>query len=142
MDLGGWDAHSGQGTVTGMMADAVAELAGGLSAFYADLGERMSRITVVTMSEFGRRVKENASGGTDHGHGGFMFLLGGKVNGGRIFGTWPGLAADRLVGPGDLAITTDYRTVLAEVVERRLLNPNPTEVFPGFTSPGHLGVVR
>jgi uncharacterized protein (DUF1501 family) len=142
VDLGGWDSHAGQGRVIGEMSAAVTELARGLSAFYTDLGGRMGRVTVVTLSEFGRRVKENASAGTDHGHGGFMFLLGGQVHGGRVFGTWPGLAPEQLIGPGDLAITTDYRTVLAEVVERRLLNPRLDEVFPGFTSPGHLGVVR
>lgn len=142
VDLEGWDSHAGQGRVIGEMAAAVTELALSLTAFSTDLGDRMRRVTVVTMSEFGRRVKENASAGTDHGHGGFMFLLGGQVNGGRVFGRWPGLAPEQLIGPGDLAITTDYRTILAEVIERRLGNSKLNEVFPGFTSPGHLGVVR
>ncbi|HEX7183700.1 MAG TPA: DUF1501 domain-containing protein [Thermoanaerobaculia bacterium] len=142
VDLGGWDSHSGQGRIEGEMANAITELGRGLAAFHADLGDRMRRTTVVTMSEFGRRVKENSSVGTDHGHGGFMFLLGGKVNGGRIHGTWPGLSADQLLWPGDLAITTDYRTVLAEVLERRMGNARVGEVFPGFTAPGYLGVVR
>jgi uncharacterized protein (DUF1501 family) len=142
VDMGDWDTHAQQGRVTGPMADLLAELAAGLTAFYADLSNRMSRITVVTMSEFGRRVRSNGSGGTDHGHGNFMFLLGGGVRGGRVYGDWPGLARDQLVGPGDLAITTDYRTVLAEILERRLRNPGTAEVFPGFTSPGHLGLVR
>jgi uncharacterized protein (DUF1501 family) len=140
VDLDGWDAHSGQGTTSGTMADAVAELAGGLAAFYTDLGDRMRRVTVVTLSEFGRRVKENSSGGTDHGHGGAMLLLGGGIRGGRVFGTWPGLAPEQLIGPGDLAITTDYRTVLAEVLERRLGNAMLGDVFPGFTVPDYLGV--
>jgi uncharacterized protein (DUF1501 family) len=142
VDMGDWDTHAQQGRTTGPMADLVAELAAGLVAFHTDLGNRMGRITVVTMSEFGRRVRSNGSGGTDHGHGNFMFLLGGGVRGGRVHGDWPGLAADRLAGPGDLAITTDYRTILGEVLERRLLNPRTAEVFPGFASPGHLGVVR
>jgi uncharacterized protein (DUF1501 family) len=94
------------------------------------------------MSEFGRRIQGNASGGTDHGHGGFMFLLGGGVKGSRVHGDWPGLAPDQRVGPGDLAITTDYRTVLAEVLERRLGNARIAEVFPGFSAPRYLGVVR
>lgn len=142
VDLGDWDTHAQQGRTTGPMADLLADLAAGLTAFFADLANRMGRITVVTMSEFGRRLRPNGSGGTDHGHGNFMFLLGGGVRGGRVYGDWPGLTADRLVGPGDLAITTDYRTVLAEILERRLLNPRVGEVFPGFSSPGHLGLVR
>lgn len=142
VDMGGWDTHAQQGRATGMMADLLAELAAGLSAFYTDLSGRMGRITVVTMSEFGRRLRENASGGTDHGHGNFMFLLGGGVRGGRVYGNWPGLAAGQLVGPGDLVITTDYRTVLAEIIERRLGNPRLADVFPGFTSPGDLGLFR
>ena len=120
MDIGGWDTHSAQGSTTGTLADNLADLAAGLQAFYTDLADRMGHITVVTMSEFGRRVKENASGGTDHGHGNCMFLLGGGVAGGKVYSSWPGLAAEQLYGPGDLAITTDFRTVLAEVVERRL----------------------
>jgi len=142
VDLADWDFHAQQGRATGAMADLVAELANGLSAFHTDLADRLQRITVVTMSEFGRRVQGNASGGTDHGHGSFMFLLGGGVNGGRVHGVWPGLAPDQRVGPGDLAITTDYRTVLAEVLERRLGNSRIGEVFPGFTVPRYLGVVR
>jgi uncharacterized protein (DUF1501 family) len=140
VDLDGWDTHAAQGRATGPMPDLLAELAKGLTAFHTDLGDRMQRITLVTMTEFGRRVKDNASGGTDHGHGSFMFLLGGGIEGGRVYGDWPGLAPDRLVGPGDLAITTDYRTVLAEVLERRLRNPRLAEVFPGFTPPAYLGV--
>lgn len=142
VDLGGWDSHSGQGRIEGEMAQAIDELGRGLAAFYADLGDRMRRVTVVTMSEFGRRVQENSSGGTDHGHGGFMFLLGGKVNGGRVYGDWPGLAPGQLAWPGDLEITTDYRTVLAEVLARRMGNARLGDVFPGFTAPGYLGVVR
>ena len=145
VDLDGWDFHAGQGQAAAGMTDLLAELAAGLSAFYTDLSDRMSRITVVTLSEFGRRIQENASGGTDHGHGGFVFLLGGGVNGGKVYGGWPGLAPEQRVGPGDLAITTDYRTVLAEVLDRRTGNSRLGEVFPGFALPapaGYLGVVR
>ena len=100
----------------------------------------MAGVTVVTMSEFGRRAHENGSGGTDHGHGNVMFLMGGGVNGGQVHTRWPGLAPAAL-DDGDLAITTDYRDVLAEVVTRRLLNPALDQVFPGYT-PGAVGVVK
>jgi len=142
VDLGGWDTHASQGGATGQQADLLAELAGGLAAFHADLADRMSRIIVVTMSEFGRRLLENGSGGTDHGHGNCMFVLGGGVNGGKVYADWPGLAPEQLSSPGDLAITTDYRTVLAEIVDRRLLNPKLADVFPGFTPPAYLGLTR
>jgi uncharacterized protein (DUF1501 family) len=142
VDIGGWDTHSAEGATTGTLANNLADLAAGLHALYTDLGSRMAHVTVVTMSEFGRRVKENASGGTDHGHGNCMFLLGGGVAGGKVYGDWPGLAAEQLYGPGDLAITTDFRTVLAEVVERRLGNPKVADVFPGFTKPAYLGVTK
>ncbi|HEY0512595.1 MAG TPA: DUF1501 domain-containing protein [Thermoanaerobaculia bacterium] len=142
VDVGGWDTHSGEGSATGTLANLLADLASGLHAFHTDLADRMGHITVVTMSEFGRRVKENASGGTDHGHGNCMFLLGGGIAGGKVYGTWPGLAAEQLYGPGDVAITTDFRTVLSEVVERRLGNPKTADIFPGFTRPPYLGIAR
>ncbi|HEX3529864.1 MAG TPA: DUF1501 domain-containing protein [Thermoanaerobaculia bacterium] len=142
VDLGGWDTHASQGGATGQQASLLAELAGGLAAFHADLADRMSRIIVVTMSEFGRRLLENGSGGTDHGHGNCMFVLGGGVNGGKVYADWPGLAPEQLASPGDLAITTDYRTILAEIVDRRLLNSRLGDVFPGFTPPAYLGLTR
>lgn len=141
LDLGGWDTHEGQGGAEGHMAGLLADLAAGLHAFTADLSERMGRITVVTMTEFGRRIEENASGGTDHGTASFLFLLGGGVNGGKVYGPWPGLA-DHQLYEGDLAVTTDYRTVLAEVLSRRLANPKVGEVFPGFPNPAFLGICR
>ena len=139
MDLGGWDTHEGQGTLDGAFNALMSELGAGLHAFYSDLGERMKDVSVVTMSEFGRRLEENASAGTDHGHGNLMFLLGGGVRGAQVFCDWPGLASERLVD-GDLAITTDYRDVLAEVVAGRLLNPALGEVFPKH-QPAPLGLV-
>ena len=142
VDIGGWDTHSAEGSATGTLAGLLGDLGSGLHAFYTDLADRMAHITVATMSEFGRRVKENASGGTDHGHGNCMFLLGGGVAGGKVYGSWPGLAADQLYGPGDLAITTDFRTVLSEVLERRLGNPKVTEVFPDFPKGSYLGVTK
>ena len=140
VDLGGWDTHEGQGTLDGTLNALLTELAQGLHAFYTDLGERMNNVTVVTMSEFGRRVQENASAGTDHGHGNVMFLLGGGTLGGQVFGDWPGLTPESLVD-GDLRITTDYRDVLAEVVAGRLGNPALADVFPGHTVTP-LGLVR
>jgi uncharacterized protein (DUF1501 family) len=133
LDLGGWDTHFVQGAVEGLMAELLRDLGAGLAAIHADLRERAERLCVVVMSEFGRRVQENGSLGTDHGHGGVMLLLGGHVAGGRVHGRWPGLGDGQLVGPGDLAVTTDYRDVLAEVCLQRLNNPALGEIFPGYT---------
>jgi len=141
IDLGGWDTHFAQGASDGQMAGLLADLAGGLSALHADLADSLSRLTVVVMTEFGRRVQENASLGTDHGHGSLMLLLGGNVEGGRVHGSWPGLSQGQLFGPGDLAVTTDYREVLAEVCRKRLNNPAADQIFPGF-APGRAGFVR
>jgi uncharacterized protein (DUF1501 family) len=141
VDLGGWDTHFAQGASTGLMANLLAKLGDGLQAFYADLEDAFNRITIVVMTEFGRRVQENASLGTDHGHGGVMLLLGGNVFGGQIHGEWPGLEVENLFGPGDLKITTDYRDVLSEVCEVRLGNPSVNEIFPGY-QPVHSGFVK
>lgn len=132
IDVGGWDTHFAQGASQGQMADLMWDLASGLAAFHADLHDFVDRLTVVVMSEFGRRASENGSLGTDHGHGSVMLLLGGNVNGRRVHGEWPGLADGQLVGPGDLAVTTDYRDVLGEVCLRRLGNAALSEIFPGF----------
>jgi uncharacterized protein (DUF1501 family) len=132
LDLGGWDTHIAQGGSEGLMATLLSDLAQGLSAFYLDVADRTDRLTTVVMSEFGRRLKENGGLGTDHGLGGVMLLLGPKVVGGRVHGHWPGLAPEQLVGPGDLAVTTDYRDVLGEIVARRLNNPHLGIVFPGY----------
>ncbi|NWF67462.1 MAG: DUF1501 domain-containing protein [Chloroflexi bacterium] len=132
IDVGGWDTHENQGTLDGYFNNLLAVLGRGLAAFYADMADYLPNITVVTMSEFGRRVAENASLGTDHGHGNFMLLMGGGVLGGRVYSQWPTLAPEAL-NDGDLAITTDYRDVLAEVVQQRLLNPALDQVFPNHT---------
>lgn len=126
---GGWDMHTGLGTLTsGDMIRVAGSLSKSLAAFFTDLGTLASKVTVVTVSEFGRRVKENANYGVDHGHGNVMFLLGAGVKGG-YHGTWPGLvnALD-----ADLSVTTDYRSVLAELVGKRL-GASTATVFPGFT---------
>lgn len=136
VDMGGWDTHAAQGGLTGgPMPGLLAEFAGGLAALYHDLGELRKRVTIVTMSEFGRRVSENGSAGTDHGHGGVMFALGdsANVNGGVVHGDWPGLDAEYLYGPGDLDTTSDYRDVLGELVRKRLGNgENVEDIFPDF----------
>ncbi|MBV8202182.1 MAG: DUF1501 domain-containing protein [Acidobacteria bacterium] len=142
VDVGGWDTHHAEGGADGQLARLLGDLAAGLAAFATDLGDGMKHVVVVTMSEFGRRVVENASGGTDHGHGNSMLVLGGGVNGGRVYGSWPGLAPDQLASPGDLQVTTDFRTVLAEIVAKRLLNSNLAAVFPGFQAPAYLGIVQ
>lgn len=130
---GGWDTHAAQGGTAGQMANLLTNLGEALRAFYEDLGDKISQVTLVVMSEFGRRAAENNSGGTDHGHGNVMFLLGGGVQGGRVVTQWPGLEPEQLVGTGDLAITIDYRDILGEIVHRRLNNPRLTDVFPGYT---------
>jgi uncharacterized protein (DUF1501 family) len=133
IDVGGWDTHFAQGGTEGQMARLMADLANGLAAFHRDMDAFMDRMTIVVMSEFGRRAYENASLGTDHGHGSAMFLMGGAVNGGKVHAVWPGMEEGQLFGPGDLAVTVDYRDVLAEVVAKRLNNAAVGEVFPEFT---------
>jgi len=105
------------------------DLGNGLDAFMKDLGPETKRVTVVVQTEFGRRVDENSGFGTDHGRGGALFALGAGVQGGKVFGEWPGLSKE-MEGPGDLPVTTDYRNVLAEVLERRLGNQQTAQVFP------------
>ncbi len=134
IDVGGWDTHFAQGGSAGLMAGLISDLGQGLAAFHADLAAHANRLTVVTLSEFGRRVQENGSLGTDHGHGSVMLLMGGHVHGGRVHGRWPGLAPEALIGPGDLAVTTDYRDVLGEVLQVRLNNPALADIFPGYTA--------
>ncbi len=147
VDLGGWDTHEYQGgNGGGYFAGLLGQLAQGLNAFYTDLDgagtlNYNQRVTVVVMSEFGRRLRENGSGGTDHGHGNVMFVLGGNVNGGQVHGVWPGLHNDQLYDHADLSITTDYRRVLSEILIRRLGNANLGTVFPGYAGYSPLGVV-
>ncbi len=141
VDFGGWDTHDNQGNAgTGYFADRTNMLARGLHALMSDLHTYEKRLTVVVMSEFGRRLGVNSSSGTDHGHGNVMLVLGGNVNGGKIHGRWPGL--EDLDQNQDLRITTDYRTVLSEILIRRLANPNLATIFPGFTGYNPLGIIR
>lgn len=141
IDSGDWDMHADLGSVDrGWMHGQLGDLASALAAFAADLGPAMGHVTVLTMSEFGRRVHENGSGGLDHGHGNAMFLLGGGVVGGRVHGAWPGLPGAGAMTT-DLAATTDYRSVLSEVLVARCGVTRPSAVFPGFRA-APLGVVR
>jgi uncharacterized protein (DUF1501 family) len=134
VDYGEWDMHAGMGGVgSGWLREHLSQLARSLDAFATDLGSTMDRVTVITLSEFGRRIKENGSGGTDHGHGQAVMMLGGGVRGGQFHGTWPGLAEVDLVD-GDLAGTTDYRTILAEALEKRCGAGSLSTVFPGLGS--------
>lgn len=136
LDKGGWDTHVGQGVTTGWLPGYLDELGKSLEVFFVDLGARSSKVTVVVMTEFGRRVRENTGYGTDHGHGGVMLVLGGGVKGGKVYGRWPGLAEAQLSGPGDLAVTTDYRDVLGDVLHHRTGQPDLGQIFEGFaTSP-------
>ncbi len=141
IDVPDWDTHEGQGTVDGDLAARMTTLAGNLAALYDDLlAKGITRWTLVVHSEFGRTAAENNSGGTDHGTGGAMFVMGPSVNGGQVYGTWPGLGPDQLFENQDLVVTTDYRSVLCEIVTRRLLNPNIGALFPGF-SPTYLNIL-
>jgi uncharacterized protein (DUF1501 family) len=133
MELGGWDMHENIGTVDGgRMLTQLTELSTALGAFATELGSDLDRVTVATISEFGRRVAQNGSGGLDHGHGTAMLLLGGGVRGGRVYGQWPGLAPSKL-DSGDLAVTTDYRDVLGEILTERCGAGSLSTVFPGLT---------
>ena len=144
VDYGGWDTHEyetdGNG---GYIANMLGDLASGLSNFYLDLDSGYNdRLSVVVISEFGRRLVQNEAYGTDHGHGSVMFTLGGGVNGGQVYGAWPGLHNDQLYDHADLAITTDYRQVMSELLTRRLGESNISNVFPGFAPSGELGIFR
>lgn len=135
VDMGGWDTHKFQGQgVEGTFAKNVEQLSQALHAFYSDMtaSGRSKNLTAVVMTEFGRRLRENANRGTDHGHGGFMFVLGDKVNGKKVYGKWPGLKTEQLYERADLFATTDYRSVLAEVLQKRLGNKKIATVFPEF----------
>jgi uncharacterized protein (DUF1501 family) len=134
-DVGGWDTHVnevGPQPHTGQLANLLREFGDALAAFSQDMGDRMADVTVVSMSEFGRTVKENGDRGTDHGHANVMFVLGGNVRGGKVYGEWPGLEREQLYEGRDLNVTTDFRAVLSELVTKQLGNRELATVFPGF----------
>jgi uncharacterized protein (DUF1501 family) len=143
-EMGGWDHHAAEGGVEGQLATRLRELGQSLAAFHKDLGDRMSDVVVLTLTEFGRTVAENGNRGTDHGHASVSFVMGGPIRGGRIAGRWPGLASDKLYEGRDLAITTDFRDLVAEVLTRHLGAHDLDAVFPGRTTtarqfPGVIG---
>ena len=129
--LDGWDTHQNQGSVDGQLANRLGEFSDGIAAFWRDMGPDAENITLVTMSEFGRTAHENGTGGTDHGHANAMFVLGADVKGGKVHGRWPGLNKEQLNEGRDLALTTDYRQVLGEVVTKTIGATNLNAVFPG-----------
>ena len=131
-DIGGWDHHVNEGAVEGQLAGALRDFSQAIAAFWTDLGPLGEDTVIVTMSEFGRTAHENGNRGTDHGHANVMFMLGGPVRGGRVYGRWPGLDPSQLNEGRDLALTTDFRSVLGEAVARHLGNTQLNMVFPGF----------
>lgn len=131
-DVGGWDTHVNQGAATGQLAARLTDFSLSVEALVRDLGDRMQDVVIMTMSEFGRMVRQNGNGGTDHGHAGAMFVIGGGVRGGRVHGAWPGLEREQLHEGRDLALTTDFRAVFADVLSKHLGAANLAPVFPGY----------
>jgi uncharacterized protein (DUF1501 family) len=130
-EAGGWDTHVNQGSVQGQLAARLDDFSRSIAALVTDLGNRMADVVVLTMSEFGRAVAENGNRGTDHGHGNAMFALGGGIRGGKVYGRWPGLSVEQRYDRRDLAVTTDFRDVFAEIVVRHLGLSDASRVFPG-----------
>jgi uncharacterized protein (DUF1501 family) len=138
-EIGGWDHH---GNENPQLSNLLRQFGSALAAFSQDMGDRMADIVVVTMSEFGRTAQENGNAGTDHGHGDVMMVLGGAVRGGKVYGRWPGLEKEQLFEGRDLAVTTDYRDVLGELVSGHLGQKNLAQVFPGYQPGESLGLLR
>jgi len=130
-DIGGWDTHQNQGGATGQLSNRLKEFSDTIAAFWKDMGQDSEHITLVTMSEFGRTARQNGTGGTDHGHANVMFVLGGSVKGGKVYGKWPGLSNEQLNEGRDLTVTTDFRNVLGEAAYKTLGSRNMELVFPG-----------
>jgi uncharacterized protein (DUF1501 family) len=131
-DIGGWDHHVNEGSTDGQIANVLRDFSQSIAAFWTDLGDLGEDTVVVTMSEFGRTARENGNRGTDHGHANVMFVLGGPIRGGKVYGRWPGLDQSQLYEGRDLALTTDFRQVLGEAVARHMGNKNLEQVFPGY----------
>lgn len=139
-DVGGWDTHVNQGGATGQLAGRLDDFAKSIQALVVDLGDRMADVVILTMSEFGRTARQNGNGGTDHGHAGSLFVIGGAVKGGKVHGKWPGLEPEQLNEGRDLALTTDFRSVFGEVVRKHLGASALDKIFPGF-SPTEIGLL-
>jgi len=132
-DVGGWDTHVNQGAATGQLALRLDDFARSIAALVTDLGDRMADVTILTMSEFGRTVRQNGSGGTDHGHASALFVIGGDVKGKKVYGRWPGLEPEQLYEGRDLALTTDFRSVFSEVAAKHLGARKVEMLFPGYS---------
>ncbi|HTH52904.1 MAG TPA: DUF1501 domain-containing protein [Edaphobacter sp.] len=130
-DIEGWDTHQNQGNSRGQLANRLREFSDSIAAFWQDMGDDADSITLVTMSEFGRTARQNGTGGTDHGHANVMFVLGGQVRGGKVYGKWPGLQNEQLNQGRDLTVTTDFRSVLGEAALKTLGCRNLNQIFPG-----------
>jgi uncharacterized protein (DUF1501 family) len=130
-DIGGWDTHQNQGAANGQLANRLKEFSDSIGAFWRDMGDEAENVTLVTMSEFGRTARQNGTGGTDHGHANVMFVLGGTVKGGKVYGQWPGVNDDQLNEGRDLKVTTDFRNVLGEAAYKTLGARKLDVVFPG-----------
>jgi uncharacterized protein (DUF1501 family) len=133
-DVGGWDTHVNEGNSRGQLSNLLQQFGSAIAALVTDLGQRMDDVVILTMSEFGRTVRENGNRGTDHGHANAMFVVGNSVRGGRIYGPWPGLKNDQLHEGRDLALTTDFRDVFAEIARKHLGTGNLQAVFPGYVA--------
>jgi uncharacterized protein (DUF1501 family) len=131
-EVGGWDTHSNQGAARGQLSNLLRDFGASIAALAADLGGRMDDVVILTMSEFGRTARQNGTGGTDHGHGNAMFVLGNPVKGGKVYGDWKGLKPAQLYEGRDLDVTTDFRDVFAEVSARHLGNKNLDKIFPNY----------
>ena len=141
-ELGNWDHHINEGSTTGQIATRLDDFANGIAAFARDMGDAMADVVLVTMSEFGRAVQENGNRGTDHGHGNAMMILGGPVKGGKVYGKWPGLQKEQRWEGRDLAITTDFRDVFAELVTGHLGARDVSTIFPGYVYKQKLGLLK
>lgn len=131
-DVGGWDTHVNEGNQQGQLSNLLRQFSNAIAALYADLGQRMDDVVILTMSEFGRTVKENGNRGTDHGHANAMFVVGNSVRGGKVYGDWPGLKNDQLYEGRDLALTTDFRDVFGEIATKHLGATSLKGIFPGY----------
>jgi uncharacterized protein (DUF1501 family) len=140
-DIDGWDTHVNQGNARGQLALRLQDFSNGLAALATDLGKQMDDVVILTMSEFGRTVRENGNRGTDHGHANAMLLLGNSVRGGKVHGLWPGLKNEQLYEGRDLALTTDFRDVFAEVAREHLGTSDLQALFPGFAAKADVGVI-
>jgi uncharacterized protein (DUF1501 family) len=134
LDSGGWDHHVNEGGVQGQLSNLLRDLGQGIAAFHQDMGDRMGDVIFVSMSEFGRTAHENGNRGTDHGHANCMFVMGGGIKGGKVYSHWPGLNEDQLNQGRDLKVTTDYRSVLGEIISKHLGDRDLKAVFPGFAN--------